>query len=222
MATLFGHAMGALTVYSAMKYLAPSLMLPNNRGIMAALATGILPDLDVGLLLIFPTLFKHRGFTHSTVFAVCAAFIVAFVFPWQGWEALVKRTLFFIPIALAHPVLDYLMGCGPPVPFAWPLSSKGWLCPVQLIPTAYYSRSVQGLIRLLLSPRNFLNYVLEVVSLAPIMYGFWQAAHPSRKGSWLGIGILGLVSACGFYVTYYLYNTERGAAVVTAWNNCFS
>jgi len=101
--------------------------------------------------------------------------------------------------ALVHPVLDYLMGCGPPVPFLWPLSQRGWLSPVQLIPTAYYAASPAGLLRVALDARSWAGVGLEFLSLAPLWAAVRCRSVFARAG-WV------VTSVVGFLLTYLPYD----------------
>jgi hypothetical protein len=90
------------------------------------------------------------------------------------------------------------MGCGPPVPLLWPWQTKGWLSPVQVVPTAFYAKSAKGLLSVLVSVRTLKGVLLEVFSLGPL----WLAARSrQREVSWIAL----LVSCAGFTLTWLLY-----------------
>jgi membrane-bound metal-dependent hydrolase YbcI (DUF457 family) len=161
----------------------------------------VLPDLDVvALMLLPPGAAAHRGASHSIVaaagIALCAWALVRLAHP----QARFARTFpLLLACALVHPVLDYLMGCGPPVPFLWPLVRTGWLSPIQLVPTAYYGTSASGLLWVVLHPKTWAGIGLEMLSLGPL----WAAVRCSRA---LPRSALLAVSAAGFLLTYLLYN----------------
>jgi membrane-bound metal-dependent hydrolase YbcI (DUF457 family) len=104
-----------------------------------------------------------------------------------------------VAAACLHPVLDYLMACGPPVPFFWPLVSRGYLSPVQLVPTAYYSSSPAGLLGLLVHPATWAGIGLELLTLG----GAWLAIRSRERLRAIGFAV---VSAFGVFLTWLLYN----------------
>lgn len=70
----------------------------------------------------------------------------------------------------SHLILDYLMGRGPEVHFFWPLSDRGYLSPVQIVPTAYYGLSGTALVDVLLSPATYFGIALELLIFVPLLY----------------------------------------------------
>lgn len=201
MASVVAHAIGAAAVWEAGRNLPGGRVPRQAPWYLLPAAIAVLPDLDVvALMLLPPGAAAHRGASHSIVaaagIALCAWALVRLAHP----QARFARTFpLLLACALVHPVLDYLMGCGPPVPFLWPLVARGWLSPVQLIPTAYYALSPRGLIRVALDPRSWAGAGLECLSLGPL----WPAVRCSSvlaRAGWVAISVV------GFLLTYLLYN----------------
>lgn len=100
---------------------------PAARVCIAAAACAALPDIDVlGWPLHLPDTspFAHRAITHSLVFAVVAALVIAFVFfSDERWRASRTRIALVLGLALlSHSCLDalstYSLGVGFFVPFS--------------------------------------------------------------------------------------------------------
>lgn len=108
------------------------------RLMIAGVAVSILPDLDVlafRLGVPYTAQFGHRGFSHSILFAACAALLGA---------CLRKRLttsfrcsfLFLMVCAVSHGVLDAFTGGGMGVAFWWPWSDERFFFPVRMIKVA--------------------------------------------------------------------------------------
>jgi hypothetical protein len=201
LASIFGHAAGAVIAWEAGRRLPGEWVPRGARWYAVPAVIAVLPDLDV----VWPMFLRrsavgyHRGPTHSVLVALaiagCATLVVrACGCSVQRWRLFAVLTA----CALMHPVLDYLMGCGPPVPFLWPLTRRGWLSPVQLIPTAFYATRPSGFARVLGSPRTWAGAALEAASLGPL----WLAIRGRgiRRVAW------GIAAAGGFTATLLLYN----------------
>lgn len=167
----------------------------------------ILPDFDVIVYIALRPMgmAPHRGFSHTILFAAITAMIFLAatykVFP------ISRVRLFFVyfcPI-LAHLVLDYLMGAGPPVPFFAPLIHEGFLSPVKLIPCAFYSTTFGGLWRLLFYWPTILGFALELLIFVPIIV-FLGAPRAEGEAGLLRAGAPLAVSALALLATFYLYN----------------
>jgi membrane-bound metal-dependent hydrolase YbcI (DUF457 family) len=204
MASVVGHAIGALSVWELGRRVD---WAPREQGaylLPAALA--IAPDLDVvvGMLFLPAGLVSHRGPSHSLLFALGLALAGSLI--WLAWQRLRQRETNWLKVfavlfgcCLMHPVLDYLMGCGPPVPFLWPWLDTGWLSPVQLIPTAYYAKTPSGLLGVMIHPRTWAGIALELISLG----GLWLAAHAkraTRRLSFIGMAAMGFGLTAGLYI----------------------
>lgn len=113
-------------------------MRPSTRVCVAATACAVLPDIDVlwspGLPVSSP--FAHRALTHSLLFALVAAIVVAFMlFSGDAWRPTRTRIAGTLLLALlSHSCLDmlstYSYGIGVFVPFSehrfrWPWTPLG-------------------------------------------------------------------------------------------------
>lgn len=127
MASVFGHGLVGFTLAKVASSKTSKLLL------FLAIGSALLPDVDVlafnfGLPYTHP--FGHRGFTHSIVFAVIWAVILAFVF------TKTKRKLFFIVLFLStisHGVLDALTTGGKGVGFLIPFNNARFFFPWKVI-----------------------------------------------------------------------------------------
>ena len=126
MASLFGHGLVGFTLTKIASSKTSKLLL------FLAIGSAIFPDLDVVTFGKIPYThpFGHRGFTHSIVFALIWATILASVF------AKTKRKLFFAVIFLStisHGVLDALTTGGKGVGFFIPFNNARFFFPWQVI-----------------------------------------------------------------------------------------
>lgn len=126
MASLFGHGLVGFTLTKIASAKASKVLL------FLAIVSAILPDLDVVTFGKIPYThpFGHRGFTHSIVFALIWAVILAFIF------TKAKRILFFVVIFLStisHGVLDALTTGGKGVGFFIPFNNARFFFPWQVI-----------------------------------------------------------------------------------------
>jgi inner membrane protein len=137
--TPIGHALGGALAASTV---AGEVAWTDRRMMLRILCLALLPDVDALVLLVAPT--AHRGLTHGLPFAAIAAVALT----WLGRRNLPmppRRTWLALFLAAAsHPLLDYLMGAGPPIPFFAPFSERAWLSPYRIVPTAYYAKAVSG------------------------------------------------------------------------------
>ncbi|HOX47028.1 MAG TPA: metal-dependent hydrolase [Myxococcota bacterium] len=201
MASLVGHALGALAVWEVGRRLPGGWVPPRRRALLLPVGLALAPDLDVvvGILTRQPL---HRGLTHSFLFAALlgglACLVLALVRGRQAGPPLWRVGAVLVACALVHPLLDFLMARGRALPWLWPLSDQGFLSPIQLLPTAYFGTSGRGLLGVALEPRTWAGVGLELLSLG----GLWLAAA-SRRARWLALG-LG-ASALGVGITLLLY-----------------
>lgn len=176
------------------------------RGYGLALFLGIAPDLDV-LARIALGVGNHRGPTHSIAAALSLALVCAIAVCARRPRDLPRAWAGLSLVGLTHPVLDWLMACGPGVPFLWPWSGQGWLCPVQLVPTAYYSKSVAGLLGMLNHTPSWRAVGLEVLIFGPLLA---LGVLRQRMRRPLGKAVFALIcltaSAAGVTATWMLYN----------------
>lgn len=168
MSSIIAHGLASLTVYEAAQK--PAELPSGWKGVLLGFCLGVIPDLDVLAMMALPELLNHRGPSHSLVFAwgLAGAASVFFI-QGRGLNAWLKAWLAMGLVMSVHPLLDYLMACGPGVPFLWPWSEATRLSPVQLVPTAYYARSLEGLISLLSHAPSLQGLALELVIFLPLL-----------------------------------------------------
>jgi len=199
MSSIVGHALAGITVASAFEH---DEAKENRRKLfgLAALLS-ITPDLDVLIYIAYRPLgmTPHRGFTHTIVFALIAGGFMAIVC--RRFLGLTYLRVFLIvsTVLLSHSLLDYLMGCGPGVPFFWPISEQGFLLPFRLVPTAYYSLSVGDLLSVAVSPVTLVGMLLEIVIFLPLILLSQRRSGASRLR-------LATISAFGIVLTLLIYN----------------
>jgi hypothetical protein len=193
--------MGAVVVWEAGRRLPGGWVPREVWWYLVPAAIAVAPDLDTIVPIVVRSAggMAHRGASHSVLSAaLIAASASAVVCLAHGPRSFFRVLPVLFGCALMHPLLDYLMGCGPPVPLLWPFVHRGWLSPVQLVPTAHYARTAGGLLALVLHPATWAGMGLEMLSLGPL----WMAArsrHVFVAGAWV------LASAGGFLLTYVLY-----------------
>ena len=103
-----------------------------------------------------------------------------------------------MPCALIHPLLDWGMARGPGVQFLWPFSTRGWLSPVQFVPTAFYAHSAGGLLRVLFHPRTWIGIGFECASWGALLLAL--RAAPGARARWVAL------SAAGFLLIWIVYD----------------
>jgi len=167
MSSFVGHSLAGMSVALA---IGVNQTGRKRRGlviIVAALA--VLPDIDVLVYLTFGALgmTPHRGLTHTLLFATMISSALAAISRSYFAMTFCRAFLLFTGVMLSHLLLDYLMGCGPAVPFFWPLSNHGYLFPYKVAPTAYYGLSATELISLLFYPPAIIGILLEVLIFLP-------------------------------------------------------
>ena len=203
MASVLGHALGGVVAGRAFSNDGPRGLYFSKVFTISVIILSVLPDLDIVIwILLKPAgMTPHRGASHSLVFAFIFSFIAWIVVSRGG-----KRGGYLLPVALfaaslMHPLLDYLMGCGPKVPFFWPFEKTGYLSPVQIIPTAYYSKSIKGLIRLLIHRESLMGLIFELMIFIPLLI----AEKNKAKGMKLW-GPCILLSALSITFVFLVYN----------------
>jgi inner membrane protein len=109
----------------------PAAALLHPRGtparvVVAGVVASILPDLDViafRLHVPYGSTFGHRGFTHSIVFALLSAALLALIVRDR------RAFLFLFFCALSHPLLDALTNGGRGVALLSPFSNQRFFFP---------------------------------------------------------------------------------------------
>ncbi len=204
MSSLVGHGLAALAGYQLLKR--PCRLPGGAGGVALALTLGILPDLDVAAGIVLGGQVAHRGLSHSLVFAAGEALLLALACGLRRPAYLPRMWLGLFLVADLHLLLDYLMACGPPVPLLWPWIKKGFLSPVQMVPTAYYSRSWQGLLALLHHGPTIRGMLLEVLIFLPLIPAACLVPRlRSRPLWWLPLTILLAASLAGLWQTRLIY-----------------
>ncbi len=200
MASPIGHLLGAIAVYTAFSKRDDKTVPSGKLGYILPALIGILPDLDVVAYVLFGFAYGpiHRGVSHSLLMGIIFALFISLFFIKNGFRYFLKTWIILSICSLIHPLLDYLMGCGSKVPFFWPFDSQGYISPVQLIPTAYYSTSFSGLLEVVVMPETWKGIFLETISILPLIV----ANTRTDKIRYLMI----CISLIGFIVTYVLYN----------------
>ncbi len=151
MATIFAHSLVGGTIAS----LVPSEWVNKNKNFYFWMFfLPIVPDFDsLGFLLKvpYPSLFGHRGFTHSILFALLCATAVAFI----GDRNNVKkyfRFLFYFAATLTHGLLDAMTNGGLGVAFFSPFNKLRYFfawTPIEVSPFAHHFFSQQGFVVIL-------------------------------------------------------------------------
>jgi len=208
MSFIVGHSLAALAAARAPAGEKQRKLLYSPEVTLAVIGLALAPDLDILVWVLFhPTgMVPHRGFSHSLIVAIALAFIFWLLLSRFGKKGGLVLPLALVLASLAHPALDYLMGCGPRVPFFWPFNATGFLCPLKLVPTAYYALTLQDLINLpalMLQPKNLAGIMLEILIFLPILIAEKFSAAGKRLSLWLPC--LGM-SAGALAVVYLTYN----------------
>jgi membrane-bound metal-dependent hydrolase YbcI (DUF457 family) len=199
MSSIVGHALAGVSVASAIEHGGTRENRRRLFGLVALLS--ITPDLDVLIYIAFRPLgmTPHRGITHTIVFALFVGVFMAIVC--RRFLGLTYLRVFLIvsAVLLSHSLLDYLMGCGPAVPFFWPISDQGFLLPFRLVPTAYYSLNAGGLLSVAVLPVTLVGMLLEIVIFLPLVLLSQRRSGASRLR-------LATISALGIILTLLIYN----------------
>jgi inner membrane protein len=110
MPSIFSHAVAAVALGS---FLSPQKAQARFWILTAACA--MLPDADVvGFIFRVPygSMFGHRGFTHSLVFALLVGVVVWYTTFRNGTAAAYKIILYFAAVTFTHPILDMFTNGG--------------------------------------------------------------------------------------------------------------
>jgi membrane-bound metal-dependent hydrolase YbcI (DUF457 family) len=208
MASIVGHMLGGVLVYQGLERLGDGHVPQGVKGMAVAAGLSIIPDFDTLINMAFNPYGTHRGISHSAIAALIFASAAALLFgSRRGWGFLSAMSIFFV-VCLVHPLLDYLMAGGPRVPFWAPFSTKGYLSPVQLIPTAYYSQTPTGLIHILFMPGTWLGIFLETMLFLPLilLLRIRRKSIPWIKKFVLLQGLLVALPIVSLNLIYFIYN----------------
>ena len=228
MASVIGHSLGAATVYQLGSSVFPE-QWRGKRGLILAAGIGAIPDLDVVIYALTRWTFgnaPHRGLSHSVLFSFVLALLAWAVIMWTSKRDTNKNKapetdlaetskpkaaqifLVLFAVALIHLFLDWGMECGPPIRLWAPFSNVGYNSPVQFIPTAFYARSVGGLVGVLFRPATWLGVFLEFAIMGPIFSAALMspAQKQERGGRWKVWIASCLLSFAGVMITFRMYN----------------
>lgn len=194
MSSPVGHGLVALALYESFRpprrdaadAADPALA---RRWPWVFVAASVLPDIDsvlgaafgeraVSFLNVAGGCDVHRGLTHTLAFVLVAGPLLfglaALRLPHSPW-----RLAPGLVLALAsHPALDWGMAdAASGIPFLWPLSDTRYLSPWPLVPTAYYSLSLGGILGILVHPGTLRGFFLE----AGIFIPWFVAAYQLRR-----------------------------------------
>ncbi len=198
MSSVLGHGLVGISVASAIGGNQPEGKKP--KLLLIAALTAIVPDLDVLVYIAFGPLgiTSHRGITHTLLFAAIMGAALAAISRSYFTLNFLRAFLLFSGVIVSHLLLDYIMGCGPPVPFFWPLADQGYLFPFKVVPTAYYALSFKGQISVLLYPPTIFGMLLEtIIFLPPILILNRKSTLP--KWCLVIISIIGLLCSIAIY-----------------------
>lgn len=132
MPTIFSHAIFS----SALGAAYATEPMPKRFWFLAAMCS-VLPDFDViafGLGIPYRSVWGHRGFTHSLLFAVLAGCVIAWTAFRREELAMMNRSrtslaLFFILAIASHLILDSMTSGGLGVAAFWPVESSRYFAP---------------------------------------------------------------------------------------------
>ena len=130
MASAFSHIAVPLVLFAGFKS-----ATVNFRLLLLAAIGSVIPDLDVIAFLwgiSYESQWGHRGFTHSLVFALCLAGLMALFYRKLDSSASAVFWLCFISVA-SHAFLDAMTNGGLGVALFWPFSSERIFLPVRPI-----------------------------------------------------------------------------------------
>jgi inner membrane protein len=198
MSTLVGHALAATLATSA----AGREHVP-RRGLLTALAviTAILPDLDIVFFLVLRPvgMVAHRGFSHTLLFAAGSATIMTLLASRIVHVPVSRLGWVFALAAVSHPLLDYLMGAGPPVQFFAPLSDRGYLFPWRVLPIAFYGKTAGTYLDARFWALNALAAGLEVAIFSPFILIATRTSPVRTKALALAVAIFGVALTIRLY-----------------------
>lgn len=204
MSSLIGHGLAGVITKKCIRTSLPAIQ--EKKLLVASVILALLPDIDVIIyILLKPAgMVPHRGITHGFLFAGLVSLVCMMVT--ARYYPISKVRLFFIYLCpiLTHPGLDYLMGAGPPVPFLSPLVETGFLSPVRVVPCAFYSTTLGGIMGLALHAPTLIGVAIEILIFVPMILFLGipddgRSVHPIRRMSWV-------VSVLALILSLYLYN----------------
>ena len=106
-----------------------------TRLLVAGVIASIIPDADViafRLDLPYDSVYGHRGFTHSVIFAFALGLLGACFLRLLRVSA-VAALMFIFAAAVSHGVLDSFTNGGHGIAFLWPWSTERFFAPLEFI-----------------------------------------------------------------------------------------
>jgi inner membrane protein len=153
MASAFGHAFSALAVGSAF-----NKSIINWKFWVLGMVCSILPDADVIAFAYgvpYESVWGHRGFTHSFLFALILAVALAYLFYSRvGAKTRILLILYFFICTASHSVLDALTNGGLGVAFFFPFENSRYFFPwrpIQVSPIGVDSFFTERGVRVIMS-----------------------------------------------------------------------
>jgi len=167
-----GHiavGMAAARMYPRSKISTPALA--GAMGFWSALS--LLPDADViafKLGIPYHATWGHRGATHSFVFCIALAVVVALIaaaFRLPAWRTFVVAAV----VLVSHPLLDVLTDGGLGCALYWPFESTRHFAPWNPIPVAPIGKAF-------FSSRGLRVALAELLMFSPLVfYALWPRRH---------------------------------------------
>jgi inner membrane protein len=198
MSTVVGHALAATLATTVAAGERP----PRRRALVAvAIGTALLPDLDIVVFLALRPIgmVPHRGSSHSLLFAIAIATIVTLV-AFRPLRLPMARLWCVLALAAAsHPLLDYLMGAGPPVQFFAPFFDRGYLFPWRVLPSAFYGKTVAAYGSVTFWALNALAAGLEAVIFLPLIALSSRSSPGRSKALALALTVSGVAMTLRLY-----------------------
>lgn len=159
----------------------------------------------------------HHGLTHTLVFAVAAGGLVWAVAR-RGVAAAPRRLALALILACTlHPVLDWAVGNGVGIPFAWPLTARRFYCPWRIVPSAPFALSVSGYLDDLTSLPSLRNFLLEVGIFLPLYAAARRVREAgdglvrlARGGLAVETVVLVLLTGATLYMAHHLWACPAG------------
>ncbi len=221
MASVVGHTLGSLWIYSILRNKLQINPFNGAGGILVIFLLSILPDLDVLLIIIINLLesesaVNHRGLSHSLGFALLISLGVSFVLLFvKKRQNILKVFSICMSIFCLHFILDFLMGAGPQIRFFLPFHDKGFISSIKIIPTAYWASTSSGIIGIIFSLKTWIGIFLEILIFAPLIFAVQMKPINDIPGLVLNkkIYLYGF-SALGVMATLILYEFGVGGYIL--------
>ncbi len=143
--TVFGHAALGATVYGVLRPHTATTRwgLSRHALLLCCLLLPVVPDLDaiMHIWVKYGHALGHRGVSHSLLFALVFAIILAWLLQRFGYaertrQALGRMTLAFTLLMVSHGVVDTMTTGGKAPSLLWPIQTEGVWSPKRFIPVS--------------------------------------------------------------------------------------